>query len=223
MVKASHLKVSDCVLSLIESYLNWKVNRLVYLFGSIAPDINCIYPMHTLNATYKRFRSKLMRIDKYRSTIIRSFTLGVITHYICDYFCYAHNIKAIDKWHPVYELRMKEHMDLHEEQIYRMPSLIVEQWENIKVHILTEFADSRDDSIENTFKKIFSNSDEHINYILTAVKNMHGLYLEETKDIDSDSWYCSVDKMDLDLMYSCFMCKKVVSLIFESNEEFIYR
>ena len=217
MVKAAHLRVSDNILSSIQSKLDWKVNRAIYLFGSIAPDLNCIYPMHTFNATIKRFKKKLKRIDKYNSILIRSFTFGVITHYICDYFCYAHNIKAIDKWHPIYEMKLGEHIKLHENQIGNFTDDMIEQWDNIKKHILDEFANGN--KVDDIIKSICSNSNDHIQYILDAVSNMHEAYINKTKFIDADSWYLSTNKMNIDIEYASFMCEKVISLIFGVNGE----
>ena len=146
MLKASHIIVADKILQDVQCQMNWRVNRTAYLFGSIAPDLNCIYPAHSITATIKRFRKKLNRVNKSESTIIKSFTLGVIMHYICDYFCYAHNRRMPDPKHSIYERLLKKHIKNHEEQLGEVPDSLINQWNEIKIHVTEEFSpDSNQD------------------------------------------------------------------------------
>lgn len=91
------------------------IYRLQYLFGSIAPDLNCVYPAHRLSTTERRFSKRLDRVNNINNKMIKSFTLGVITHYICDYFCIAHNNESLGIKHKAYETGLwkefKEHYD----------------------------------------------------------------------------------------------------------------
>lgn len=106
MIKRVHLMIAK---ELIDENTR-KIDKMAYLFGSIAPDINCIYPMHTYNKTKKRFKRKFRRFIRSRHSVIRSFTAGVLTHYICDYFCYAHNREKVDVWHAMYERNMEKYI-----------------------------------------------------------------------------------------------------------------
>lgn len=79
------------------------VLKAAFLFGSIAPDLNCVYPAHRLSTTEKRFMTRLLFVKKFRNTVLRSFVMGIITHYICDYFCFAHNHETLGLPHKKYE------------------------------------------------------------------------------------------------------------------------
>lgn len=223
MLKKSHMLVADNMISTFESMLDWKINRKAYLFGSIAPDFNCIYPAHRITSTIRRFRKKVLRVEKSDSIMIKSFTLGVITHYICDYFCYAHNIAVIDRRHPFYEIRLKNHIELHERQIGNDKAGLIEQWDSIKKHILEEFIREENGiSQEEIINSICSQSNDHIKYIIEAVNDMHEAYINETKNVDESIWHLSTNKMSIDLEYAAFMCEKVIALIFEPGKELSY-
>lgn len=220
MLKASHILVADNMLDIIQETIDWKINRRAYLFGSIAPDFNCVYPAHRINSTIRRFRKKVLRVEKSDSILIKSFTLGVITHYICDYFCYAHNIRVIDRRHPIYEIRLKSHLEEHEKQIKEIGEKATEelnaQWNNIKKQIISQFAEGNSgDSMVTAIKAIYNNRDIRLDYIIEAVNDMHQAYIDETSNIDIKAWHLSPIKMNIDMEYAAFMCDKVIKLIFE--------
>ena len=96
------------------------VYRLAYLFGSIAPDFNCVYPPHGIDTTKKRYISRIQRVQHTRSKLIRCFTIGVITHYTCDYFTLAHNNSSVGLFHKMYETGLLHtYMEEGEEIQYR--------------------------------------------------------------------------------------------------------
>ena len=224
MLKKSHILVADNMMSNLESMLDWKINRRAYLFGSIAPDFNFIYPAHRITSTLRRFQKKVLRVERSDSILIKSFTLGVITHYICDYFCYAHNIAVIDRRHPFYELRLKNHIELHERQIGHDKTGLIKQWDSIKKHILEEFIreENTGRNQEEIINSICSQSNDHIKYIIEAVNDMHEAYINETKTVDENTWHISTNKMSIDLEYAAFMCEKIIALIFEPSKELSY-
>lgn len=219
MLKASHIIVADKILQDVQCQMNWRVNRTAYLFGSIAPDLNCIYPAHSITATIKRFRKKLNRVNKSESTIIKSFTLGVIMHYICDYFCYAHNRRMPDPKHSIYERLLKKHIKNHEEQLGEVPDSLIDQWNEIKIHVTEEFSQDSNQDVDEIIKNICSNSSDHINYILDIVAAMHDTYMAETNSIKDNVWYKSTAKISLDMEYTTFMCEKIAMLLFNPNGE----
>lgn len=216
MLKTSHLKVADNTLNIIQSKINWKINRKAYLFGSIAPDFNCVFPTHTIKGTFKRFKHKLYRMENSGSNLVKSFTLGVITHYICDYFCYAHNLSHPNPKHALYERYMREHIEMHNKLVNLECEKLEEQWKNIQEHIIE--SSNNNNNIDNILESITNGGFDHIEYIMELVDNMHSEYINNTKNLDAKKWYYSLDKIELDLEYATFMCEKIAMLILNPNE-----
>ena len=197
MMKTSHIKVANKTLESIQENINWKINRKAFLFGSVAPDINCIFPAHTVKGTFKRFKHKLLRMDSSESNLIKSFTLGVITHYICDYFCYAHNLAHVDPKHHIYEKYMKNHIIMHEKSLGNNTNDIESQWNDIKIHIIESM--NMSGNIEDIIASISNQGKDHIEYIMETINNMHTDYLYKTHNTEDKKWYNSIDKIELDL------------------------
>lgn len=219
-MKMAHIIVANEVLDTIQGSIDWKISKRAYLFGSIAPDINCVYPAHTINATYNRFRKRLNRMDKSSSIMIKSFTLGVITHYICDYFCYAHNIYKLDTKHHVYEKIMKQHLAKHDGILTDTNSELYKQWNEMKQHIVESMYTSEDgESVSDKIGNISINGADHIKYILELTNTMHESYIEKTRSIDEARWYTSLEKMRNDVEYSAFMCKGIAMLLLNPSKE----
>lgn len=214
MLKVSHIKIAQKTLSEIEKHIDWKINKNAYIIGSIIPDLNCAFPTHTINNTLNRFRKKLLKIDNTESSFIKSFTLGVITHYICDYFCYAHNLSFPDPKHAIYERVMRFHIEQHERALEHWGNDLVVQWKHIKGHTLSIMKENNNiDNVHNTVLKIQADSRDHVEYIIDVVKDMHKKYIAQTKNLDSPYWCRSLQKIQLDIDYATFMCEKIALLI----------
>lgn len=113
----------------------YRVYKAVYLIGSIAPDINVVFPKHCIQFTLKRLSKRLKLIDKTSSNLIKSFFVGVVTHYICDYFCYVHNIKYNGSKHITYEkLVAKKVRDLRD-TVYDLDIDIMDRIEEALIEI----------------------------------------------------------------------------------------
>lgn len=72
------------------------LNRKYFMFGSIAPDTTYSFVLrrHQHNTSSRLLRRKIRRLYNWVLTPqsrLFSYKLGVITHYVCDYFCYAHS------------------------------------------------------------------------------------------------------------------------------------
>lgn len=112
MVFASHLKFCDFIFN---EYFTGderfeKYRRIIEL-GSVAPDVKCIFPKHRIDVTKYRFIKRIERVEKCRG-FIRAFWIGVVFHYICDYFCLAHNSLSIKPGfeHTCYELSLNKEL-----------------------------------------------------------------------------------------------------------------
>lgn len=212
MLKRTHIKVADNVLEAIQKNIKWKINRNAYLLGSVAPDLNFVYPAHTIDKTLARFRKRILRVEESNSNLVKSFTLGVITHYICDYFCYAHNLNKTDPKHAIYERVMRKHVELHEHILNSQCESLNSQWEEIREHI-NESLSLNGENPELILTDLSKNGLDHIDYILEMVQTMHKKYISETKLLDIANWCKSTRKIELDLDYATFMCEKMSLLI----------
>ena len=80
-----------------------------FLFGNFFPDLihSYFWCKHEYSVSRDFLRKKIERLKK--KPIFFSFRLGVLTHYICDYFCYPHS-SSFDKGlihHITYEIKQK--------------------------------------------------------------------------------------------------------------------
>ena len=80
-----------------------------FVFGNLFPDLiqSFFWCRHEYSASRKYISKKIEKLKK--KPLFFSFQLGVLTHYICDYFCYPH-IRAYNKsmlHHIIYEFRQK--------------------------------------------------------------------------------------------------------------------
>jgi len=89
--------------------LGYHVSENLFLLGNIFPDLNqsYIWCRHEYIHSREYTKKKIEKLKK--SSMLFSFHLGVLTHYICDYFCYPHS-PAYDKGliqHIIYEIQQK--------------------------------------------------------------------------------------------------------------------
>ncbi|MBC8061919.1 MAG: zinc dependent phospholipase C family protein [Clostridiaceae bacterium] len=110
MIVDTHLLISQIIYKSISKEINFKLNRLDFAYGNIKPDFNNndIKCGHTLDES-------LYSVNKYSEELKRknisnrefSRALGVISHFVCDYFCLYHrdgNEKKGVFEHLLYEL-----------------------------------------------------------------------------------------------------------------------
>jgi len=89
--------------------LGFHLNAKSFLFGNLFPDLihSYIWRRHEYHNSRDYIRKKIESFKK--RPFFFSFQLGIVTHYICDYFCYPHS-SAYDKGllqHILYEYRQK--------------------------------------------------------------------------------------------------------------------
>jgi len=109
-----HHKIGKNVCSELK-YHGCKLNENLFLVGNLFPDLihSYIWRRHEYQHSREYVRRKL-EILKGRPKLF-SFHLGVLAHYICDYFCYPHSV-SFDKGlieHIAYEVRQKIPINLN--------------------------------------------------------------------------------------------------------------
>ena len=103
-----HHKIGKSVYSELKE-LGFTTNEKLFLLGNIFPDLiqSYIWCRHEYQHS-REYVSRKLNMLKKRPRLF-SFHLGVLTHYICDYFCYPHNV-CYDRGlvqHILYEIRQK--------------------------------------------------------------------------------------------------------------------
>ena len=197
-----HLDVGKYILDNLDS--KYEINKQAYLFGNIAPDLNCVYPAHRLKTTENRFYKRLQIVDNTSFNTIKSFTLGVITHYICDYFCYAHNIESIGIVHKKYETNLYNYYESHLNEILEDREQLKDVWKYNKLK-------SKNQIIKNNTIDVES----HCKLILEQIKNMNTEYLKHIYKSEDNSWAYKNQQMKVDLEYAMFMVENITALILE--------
>lgn len=164
MKKKSHLSLAGYLLDSLQIDELQKY-RKSFLFGSILPD--CIPSFftrrHTIEETFDILRDEIAKITEeydWSQGITREFTrrLGVITHYIADYFTYPHN--------EIFKGNMKEHIT----------------YEFGLMYYLKEFLNSK----EVDKHTIDNNNFYNVDSICDFIKQVHSEYLEVVKAIKTD-------------------------------------
>jgi len=109
-----HHKIAKKVCNELKD-LDCYVNEKLYLLGNIFPDLIHSYLWRRHEYRYSReYVRKKMEMLKKRPRLF-SFHLGVLTHYICDYFCYSHS-SCYNKGffhHIIYEVQQKAPEKIH--------------------------------------------------------------------------------------------------------------
>ena len=86
-----------------------QINEKLFLLGNLFPDLihSYLWCRHEYQYSREYIRNKLDILKK--KPKLFSFQLGVLTHYICDYFCYPHsdNYNKGLIQHILYEIRQK--------------------------------------------------------------------------------------------------------------------
>ncbi|PRR79843.1 hypothetical protein CLLU_34180 [Clostridium luticellarii] len=112
MITSTHLLISHIIFNHCSKKFNIKLNKFNFSYGNIKPDFvkdrsnHC----HCLDESidivceyYNKLVNTRMSVKEY------SVTLGMICHFICDYFCLYHTEGYKDKnlfQHFIYELRL---------------------------------------------------------------------------------------------------------------------
>lgn len=113
MMTLSHMLISKKVFSAISDCLDIKLNEKALTYGCIKPDLvprlraiphNKEKSSDFINEIFEELRKQELPKSKEELKIF-SINLGVILHYIADFFCFAHNCRYYDpQWpHFVYE------------------------------------------------------------------------------------------------------------------------
>jgi hypothetical protein len=201
-----HIEMGKSILSSLnqQEVSNFGINRVAYLLGNVAPDLNCIYPAHRLSTTEKRFYKRLKLLNNAESKLLKSFELGIVTHYICDYFCCAHNNKSSGIKHKKYETNLYSYYDKHRDNLGENNKELVQAWTRNKIKNITNIIDNNTITAKNLSK-----------LILEQVKQMNNNYTKYSEINKDKGWENKVKQMQKDMEYTIFMTRHITRMIIE--------
>ena len=145
MFVSTHTLISKSILNNIDKNKNFLVNENHFIYGNIKPDLSSKYFLkkHYLKESYNMIESKvnylcsldLISLSKYFQSGNFSQELGVICHFLCDFFCVPHSYR----WE--FKHSMKKHIAYETEldTIAKEINLSKFTGDNIKYNSFSEF------------------------------------------------------------------------------------
>jgi len=120
---------------------NMPLNKVLFILGNLAPDLffSFLYRPHLRSQSASHLKKVLRRLYKGGITPERlrfSFYSGVLTHYVCDFLCYAHT--------PAFTGSMREHIRYEKQQTVNARDLLpfdVQKSMNLSLSRLTDILD----------------------------------------------------------------------------------
>ena len=112
MMMKTHIIISKSLLDNIDDNKQFFLNNKSFIYGNIKPDIFSKYKLkkHYLDESYDMVRNKieylstldLDTLEKYYTKNEFSQEMGVICHFLADFFCVAHS----ERWEFKHSLRI---------------------------------------------------------------------------------------------------------------------
>ena len=117
MILNTHLAISNALIENLDSNKSFFLSKKNFIYGNIKPDMTSKYVLHKhylkesfdmiINKIKSLCKLSLDFIEKYFSVSRFSQELGVICHFLCDFFCLPHSqrweFSHSFKKHVVYE------------------------------------------------------------------------------------------------------------------------
>ncbi len=119
MFVQSHKVMADWIFQFVEEHADVSLNLLRFRAGNMSPDLP-LYHSHLKHYKHQNFEyildmvRELFETDPTKNvgTLKNySYRLGVVCHYLCDYFCYPHHNRRY--FHDKLGEHMKYEKDLH--------------------------------------------------------------------------------------------------------------
>ena len=92
-----HLELSQVIRKAVEKELDIKIDTFGFMYGNIKPDIIPASIPHYKHAAMEFVQAEIEKLASLRfkksKRWLKQFSerLGIITHYLSDFFCYAHS------------------------------------------------------------------------------------------------------------------------------------
>ena len=97
------------------------LRKRLYFLGNLAPDLfgSFLFRQHSYTSCGARLRKLLRRLidgNIARSSVLFSFYSGVISHYVCDFLCFAHTT--------AFKGNVREHYCYEKNQVVRADDML---------------------------------------------------------------------------------------------------
>lgn len=167
MLSETHKLIANAVYNMLSSKLNTKMDYGSLLYGSIAPDLfpSMMFLPHTIEGSTRIVNDTVNNLcsmkmpDNKKDMKKYSFKLGLVVHFVSDYFCKAHNEKRYENLliHYFYERKLKRFFEKRTSLIKQMTSFngsVFDKEENIMDYLcqLHKEYNSSKRSMTNDFK-----------------------------------------------------------------------
>lgn len=159
-----HLGLSQAIRSAIEKEFDFKMDAFSFMFGNIKPDLKSSSTgiphfkptaMNLVQAEIENLTA--LRLNKSRKCSKHlSESIGVITHYLSDFFCYAHTEYFKDKKlsHLLYEFQLLNYFQKNLENITCQCSVKSEDIPTSSRNIITYIEEAHDSYLKKIKENI---------------------------------------------------------------------
>jgi len=116
LLSGTHQRIGMTILSSLKQQFEVNLSVDDYLFGCIKPDfsLGAFYTPHLKHKSFDFVLNTIMELGSVpwptagKARKAFSMRLGVVMHYLADFFCHAHSTKMGDlmPWHFAYEARL---------------------------------------------------------------------------------------------------------------------
>lgn len=145
----THLGISQILQKNIESMMGIKLHKIGFMYGNIKPDISSslIKIPHFKEASFDFITGEIKElmsmkiIGSGRCPKYFSERLGVVSHYISDYFCAAHSKSSNGSMleHHLYEMKLSQYFNSNSASIKKSSFLrnaeIITDFETLTAHL----------------------------------------------------------------------------------------
>lgn len=189
MLIYSHKKMSEFIYSNIEENTSFALNKFMFKLGNMSPDVPFYYK-HLKHYKYQNFEYILQMIndlseinpsESVAKLNLYSYRLGVITHYVCDYFCLPHHDRD------AYKDKLKEHL-IYEKRMHK--DVKTYNNENTLYDDLVDFNDINIKFIVDTFMTKYiddnTSSQNDIRYAISASSLVCSILLLHSLTVSSE-------------------------------------
>lgn len=128
MNSLTHRLIVQKVYRQLQSKYGVRLAKGAIIWGSIKPDFTIGSISHIkddhIDKLYKKW-DDLCQVDINQENRYFSRNLGVILHFLCDYFCYAHNHPILQKvvWsHYIYERKLYQFAKKVDNTLFKIPN-----------------------------------------------------------------------------------------------------
>ncbi|MCX7694996.1 MAG: zinc dependent phospholipase C family protein [Caloramator sp.] len=190
MLSATHKLIGKSILNNIKQYHNIPINEEGFLSGCLKPDYSLpfFFIPHYKEKSFNFIIEMITELINYnfsnnKNTKNFYIKLGIVTHFLCDYFCHAHNNKKLDNMflHLKYERAL--HNLFEELSIDKISVYYSQNHNSLKVYSLDSLIDFINDmhqkyistppSMEKDIYYALEISNNAVDFIISCIKNCH--------------------------------------------------